>query len=53
VATVLANELKRQVTVDGVDYTIAVDPDGFGELVPDDKTEHLRKRLHGVAAKVA
>jgi hypothetical protein len=29
VATVLNKELKRQVTVDGVDYTVAVDPDGI------------------------
>jgi hypothetical protein len=29
VATVLDKQLKRQVTVDGVDYTIAVDPEGF------------------------
>jgi hypothetical protein len=29
VATVLVKELKRQVTVDGVDYTVAVDPDGL------------------------
>jgi hypothetical protein len=29
VATVLDKELKRQVTVDGVDYTVAVDPEGF------------------------
>ena len=28
-ATVLDKELKRQVTVDGVDYTVALDPDGF------------------------
>ena len=28
-ATVLAKELKRQVTIDGVNYTVAVDPDGF------------------------
>lgn len=28
-ATVLDKELKRQVTVDGVDYTVAVDPEGF------------------------
>ncbi len=28
-ATLLAKELKRQVTVDGVDYTVAVAPDGF------------------------
>jgi hypothetical protein len=29
VATVLDKQLKRQVTIDGVDYTVAVDPDGF------------------------
>jgi hypothetical protein len=29
VATVLDKELKRQVNVDGVDYTVAVHPDGF------------------------
>jgi hypothetical protein len=29
VATVLDKELKRQVTVDGVDYTVAVDPEGM------------------------
>jgi dihydrofolate reductase len=29
VATVLDKELKRQITVDGVDYTVVVDPDGL------------------------
>jgi hypothetical protein len=29
VTTVLDKELRRQVTVDGVDYTIALDLDGF------------------------
>jgi hypothetical protein len=29
VATVLDKELKRQITVDGADYTIAVDPEGI------------------------
>jgi hypothetical protein len=29
VATVLDKELKRQVTVDGADYTVAVDPEGI------------------------
>jgi hypothetical protein len=29
VATVLNKELKRQVTVDGVDYTVALDLDGL------------------------
>ena len=28
-ATVLDKELKRQVTIDGVDYTVAVHPEGF------------------------
>jgi hypothetical protein len=29
VATVLDKELKRQVTIDGADYIVAVDPDGL------------------------
>jgi len=29
VATILDKELKRQVTVDGSDYTVAVDPEGL------------------------
>ena len=29
VATVLDKQLKRQITIDGVDYTIAVDPEGI------------------------
>ena len=28
-ATVLDKELKRQVTVDGADYTVALDPEGL------------------------
>ena len=28
-ATVLDKELKRQVTIDGAEYTVAVDPDGL------------------------
>ena len=28
-ATVLDKELKRQVTIDGVEYTVAVDPEGL------------------------
>jgi len=40
VATVLDKELKRQVTIDGVDYTVAVDPEGLrltgkGKRKPD------------------
>ena len=29
VATVLDKELKRQVTIDGADYTVAIDPEGL------------------------
>jgi len=29
VATVLDKELKRQITIDGADYTVAVDPQGI------------------------
>jgi hypothetical protein len=29
VATVLDKELKRQLTVGGVEYTVALDPEGF------------------------
>jgi hypothetical protein len=29
VATILDKELKRQITIDGVDYTMAVNPDGI------------------------
>ena len=28
-ATVLDKELKRQIAIDGVDYTVAIDPDGL------------------------
>ena len=28
-ATVLDKELKRQVTIDGAEYMVALDPDGF------------------------
>ena len=28
-ATVLDKQLKRQLTIDGADYTVALDPDGF------------------------
>jgi hypothetical protein len=29
VATVLDKELKRQVTIDGAEYTVVIDPDGL------------------------
>jgi len=54
VATVLGKELKRQVTVDGADYTVAVGPDGFrltgkGKRTPQVEL-HWRDLLSGDAA---
>ncbi|HSC64615.1 MAG TPA: hypothetical protein VLD35_13320 [Caldimonas sp.] len=53
-ATVLDKELRRQVTVDGVDYTVAVDPDGIrvtgkGKRKPEVEL-HWRDLLSGDAA---
>jgi hypothetical protein len=54
VATVLDKELKRQVTVGGVDYTVAVDPEGIrltgkGKRRPEVEL-HWRDLLSGDAA---
>jgi hypothetical protein len=54
VATVLDKELKRQITVDGVDYTLAVDPEGI-RLTGKGKRRaevelHWRDLLSGEAA---
>jgi hypothetical protein len=56
-ATVLDKELKRQVTVDGVDYTVAIDPDGFrltgkGKRKPEVEMR-WRDLLNGEAALAA
>ena len=53
-ATVLDKELKRQITIDGVDYTIAVDPEGIrligkGKRRPDVELR-WRDLLSGEAA---
>ena len=53
-ATVLDKELKRQITIDGVDYTIAVDPEGLrligkGKRKPDVELR-WRDLLSGEAA---
>jgi len=57
VATVLDKELKRQVTVDGVDYTVAVNPEGIrltgkGKRRPEVEL-HWRDLLSGDAAMAA
>src|SRR3982751_713179 len=54
VATVLYKQLKRQVTVDGADYTVALDPDGIrltgkGKRKPEVEL-HWRDLLSGEAA---
>ena len=54
VATVLDKELKRQITIDGVVYTIAVDPEGIrligkGKRRPDVELR-WRDLLSGEAA---
>ena len=55
--TVLDKALKRQVTVDGVDYTVAVDPDGVrltgkGKRKPEVELR-WRDLLSGEAAMTA
>jgi hypothetical protein len=57
VATVLDKEFRRQVTVDGVNYTVALDPDGFrltgkGKRRPEVEL-HWRDLLSGDAAMAA
>jgi hypothetical protein len=54
VATVLDKALKRQITIDGVDYTVAVDPEGIrligkGKRRPDVELR-WRDLLSGEAA---
>ena len=56
-ATVLAKELKRQVTVDGVDYTVVLDPDGVRLTVKGRRKPEVELRwrdlLSGEAAMAA
>jgi hypothetical protein len=53
-ATVLDKELKRQITVDGEDYTVAVDPDGIRLVRKGRRTPEVELRwrdlLSGEAA---
>jgi hypothetical protein len=44
VATVLDKVLKRQVSVDGADYIVAVDPDGFRLTGKGKRTPHVELR---------
>jgi len=57
VTTVLDKALKRQVSVDGVDYTVAVDPEGLrltrkGRRKPEVELR-WRELLSGEAAMAA
>ena len=56
-ATVLDKVIKRQVTVDGVDYTVAVDPEGFRLTGKGKRTPEVdlrwRDLLSGEAAMAA
>ncbi|MDP9043275.1 MAG: hypothetical protein M3O01_00560 [Pseudomonadota bacterium] len=53
-ATVLDKQLKRQVTIDGMDYTVALDPDGFRLTGKGKRTPQVELRwsdlLNGDAA---
>lgn len=53
-ATVLDKQLRRQVTVDGADYTLALDPDGFKLIGKGRRTPQVellwRDLLNGDAA---
>ena len=53
-ATVLDKQLKRQITVDGADYTVALDPDGFRLIGKGKRTPQVellwRDLLNGDAA---
>jgi hypothetical protein len=46
VATVLDKELKRQITVDGVSYTIAIDPDGVRLIGKGKRRPEVELRWH-------
>jgi hypothetical protein len=54
VATVLDKELKRRITVDGADYTVAIDPEGIRLVGKGKRTPEVELRwrdlLSGEAA---
>ena len=45
-ATALNKELKRQVTVDGADYTVAIDPEGFRLIGKGKRKPEVELRWH-------
>lgn len=45
-ATVLDKQLKRQVTVDGAEYTVALDPEGFRLTGKGKRTPQVELRWH-------
>jgi hypothetical protein len=47
VATILDKELKRRITVDGAEYTVAIDPAGFRLVGKGKRT--LRSSCAGVS----
>ena len=48
-ATVLDKSLKRQVSVDGVDYTVALDPEGI-RVTQKGKRDDLKSSCAGVSS---
>jgi hypothetical protein len=50
VATVLDKELRRQVTVDGVDYTVAIDPDGIRLTGKGKRKPEVELRWHDLVS---
>ncbi len=45
-ATILDKELRRQVTVDDVDYTVAIDPDGIRLIGKGKRKPEVTLRWH-------
>lgn len=45
-ATVLDKELKRQITVDGADYTVVIDPDGVRLIGKGKRKPEVELRWH-------
>jgi hypothetical protein len=50
VATVLDKELKRQITVDELDYTVAIDPDGIRLTGKGKRKPEVQLRWHDLVS---